>query len=255
MGEALRNVRSHAGTGDARVLAQVGPGRLEVSVIDRGRGFRTAELAADSRRLGLRHSVSARMAAVGGSADIWSEPGQGTRITLRWELPQPVAAETACADRLEEQFAAAARRAFALAVVVGWLAALIPVIVHRDQARSMPAGVAIWLTTAVVIGLTARVVARRPLVRRESAAVLLVAVASAVAGAVNTVEPPGELVVSWGTTMINPLLVALAVLSRPPRERYAAAGFATVAMVGIVIGLGLGCRYDPLVLARLAAAV
>ncbi len=253
MGEALRNVRAHAGTDDARVLAQVGPGRLEVSIVDRGRGFRLAELAADSRRLGLRHSVFARMAAVGGSADLWSDPGQGTRITLRWELPQPVAAETTCADRLEEQFAAAARRAFALAVVVGWLAALIPVVVHRDETRSMPAGVAIWLATAVVIGLTARIVARRPLGRRESAAVLLTAVASAVAGAVNTAEPPGELVVSWCTTMINPLLVALAVLSRPQRERYAAAGFATVAMVGIVVGLG--CRDDPLVLARLAAAV
>ncbi len=105
----------------------------------------------------------------------------------------------------------------------------------------------------MVIGLTARVVAHRPLSRRESVGVLVAAVASAVAGAVNTVELPDELVVSWGTTMINSLLVALAALSRPQRERYAAAGFATVAMVGIVAGLG--CARDPLVLARLAAAV
>ncbi len=251
-GEALRNVRSHAGTGHARVEVGLSPGSLRVCIIDEGRGFRLAD-AAGEQRLGLRNSIVARMRAAGGRAEISSEPGRGTQVTLSWAVPLTEPAGAPAAGPLEVQLTTAARRAFAVAVVVGWLAALVPVVLHRDQAHSFVAGLAIWLVTAVVIAVTARIVARRALRRGEAVGVLLVAVASAVAGAVNTVEVPGHLVVSWGTTMVNPLLVALAVLTRRTRERYAAAALAAVAMTAIV--LGLGGWGDELVMARLGAAI
>ncbi|MCK9894598.1 ATP-binding protein [Frankia sp. AgB32] len=252
-GEALRNVRSHAGVAHARVEVALNPGDLCVRVVDEGRGFQPELDAAGGQRLGLRNSIVARMWAAGGRAEIWSRPGRGTQVTLSWEAPPAEPAEALAAAPLAEQLTIAARRAFAVAVVVGWLAALVPVILHRDQTRSFAAGLAVWLVTAVVIAVTARVVARRALRRGEALGVLLVAIASAVAGAVNTVELPGHLVVSWGTTMVNPLLVALAVLTRRARERYAAAALAAVAMAAIV--LGLGGWGNELVMARLGAAI
>ncbi|CAO5153558.1 Signal transduction histidine kinase [Frankia sp. AiPs1] len=256
-GEALRNVRRHAGTDDARVVTNIGPGRLRVSVIDRGRGFRPDDVAADGARLGLRNSVSARMRAVGGEASIVSRPGWGTEIVLSWEAPAPTRADApaaaAAVDRIEEELGVTARRGFAVAVVVGWLAAFVPVILHRDQARSFPASLGIWLVTFVAIVVTARISARRSLRPAQAFGAVLFAVASAVAGALNTREPGGEVVVCWATTMVNPLWVAFAMLTRRRCERYAAASVAAVAMTVIV--LSLGGRDDQLALARLGGAV
>jgi signal transduction histidine kinase len=88
--EALSNVAAHAGTGEAWV--EVGPAvpdgnaeaaaRLRVVVRDRGTGFDLARV--DQTRLGLRRSVAERMADCGGSASIWSVPGQGTAVYLSW---------------------------------------------------------------------------------------------------------------------------------------------------------------------------
>ncbi|MCK9877606.1 DUF2339 domain-containing protein [Frankia sp. Ag45/Mut15] len=309
-GEALRNVRFHAGTDEARVVTLLEPGRLRVSIIDRGRGFQPDEVAANSVRLGLRSSVSARMRAVSGDARITSAPGQGTEITLAWDGPPRVpvhmsgwaepastaalpadgvllldgallpggaplqvdgpssggapssegagaapAAESAAAavDRIEEELSTTARRGFAVAVVVGWLASLIPVIIHRDQARSVPLSMVIWLATFLAIGATAWISKRRPLRPAEARGAVLLAIGSAVGGAFNTVERPDEVIVCWATTMVNPLWLAFAVLSRRRRERYAAAGLAALAMTMLV--LALGGRHDHLVLARLAGAV
>jgi hypothetical protein len=90
--EALRNVERHAGTGVARVeLRPVeGAGRgdgsagggVEVDVVDEGRGFDPA--AVGRERFGVRVSIEARMRHAGGSAQVVSAPGQGTRVRLRW---------------------------------------------------------------------------------------------------------------------------------------------------------------------------
>ncbi|MFF2198779.1 sensor histidine kinase [Streptomyces sp. NPDC058157] len=83
VGEALNNVRGHAGTGRAYLTA-VGEGRgVAVTVVDRGAGF-DPRAAARGAGTGLRRSVHARMAAIGGSAEVESAPGEGTRIALRW---------------------------------------------------------------------------------------------------------------------------------------------------------------------------
>jgi signal transduction histidine kinase len=88
--EALSNVAAHAGTREAWVTVRLAalegaaeaPCGLRVIVRDRGVGFDPAR--ADRTRLGLRRSIAERTADCGGQASIWSEPGQGTVVSLSW---------------------------------------------------------------------------------------------------------------------------------------------------------------------------
>jgi signal transduction histidine kinase len=82
VGEALRNVERHAGTGQAEVIVTGGAGWAVVKVADRGRGFDPA--ATPPSRRGIRESISGRMLAVGGQALIASRPGEGTTVTVSW---------------------------------------------------------------------------------------------------------------------------------------------------------------------------
>ena len=82
VGEALRNVERHAGTGEAEVTATGGTGWAVVKVTDRGRGFDPA--ATPPARRGIRESITGRMLAAGGRAAIASRPGAGTTVTLSW---------------------------------------------------------------------------------------------------------------------------------------------------------------------------
>ena len=82
VGEALRNVERHAGTGQAEVTVSGGAGWAVVEITDRGRGFDPATTP-PSRR-GIRESITGRMLAVGGRAAIASRPGAGTTVTVSW---------------------------------------------------------------------------------------------------------------------------------------------------------------------------
>jgi signal transduction histidine kinase len=82
VGEALRNVERHAGTGQAEVTVSGGAGWAVVKITDRGRGFDPA--ATPPSRRGIRESITGRMLAVGGRAAIASRPGAGTTITVSW---------------------------------------------------------------------------------------------------------------------------------------------------------------------------
>jgi len=94
--EALSNVAAHAGTGEAWIeVSFPAPGRLQVTVRDRGAGFDPADV--DRTRLGLRRSIAERMADCGGQASIWSAPGQGTVACLSWlASAEPGPAALAC---------------------------------------------------------------------------------------------------------------------------------------------------------------
>jgi signal transduction histidine kinase len=90
VGEALENVRRHAGTGAATVrLDAVGTG-VRVTVADAGAGF--APAAVPQSRHGLVLSVRERLARAGGRAQVHSVPGAGHRgrtgvaawMTSRW---------------------------------------------------------------------------------------------------------------------------------------------------------------------------
>lgn len=77
--EAIVNAAKHAG-GAVSVYAECTDDQVEVFVRDRGKGFDVDAVPDD--RLGLRESVHARMARVGGSARVRSEVGEGTEVAL-----------------------------------------------------------------------------------------------------------------------------------------------------------------------------
>ena len=83
---ALDNVRRHCGErARAWVLVEDEPGLVTVTVRDDGPGIgegRLAEAAA-AGRLGVSHSICARLRDLGGSATISSLPGEGTEVELR----------------------------------------------------------------------------------------------------------------------------------------------------------------------------
>jgi signal transduction histidine kinase len=83
--EALANVLSHAGTGEAWVDIDAAPGPpdgVRVTVRDAGAGFDPAQV--EPSRLGLRRSIIERIADCGGQAVLRSAPGQGTVLCLCW---------------------------------------------------------------------------------------------------------------------------------------------------------------------------
>jgi signal transduction histidine kinase len=82
VGEALRNVERHAGTGQAEVIVSGGAGWAVIKIADQGRGFDPAAIP-PSRR-GIRESITGRMLEVGGRAAIASHPGAGTTVTVSW---------------------------------------------------------------------------------------------------------------------------------------------------------------------------
>jgi signal transduction histidine kinase len=99
--EALSNVAAHAGTADAWVeVSRVGPdggtadgstaaggAGAQVTVRDAGAGFDPARV--DRARLGLRRSITERVADCGGHASVWSAPGHGTVVRLSWPARPP----------------------------------------------------------------------------------------------------------------------------------------------------------------------
>ena len=82
VGEALRNVERHAGTGQADVAVTGGDGWAVVRVSDCGRGFDAGAIPASRR--GIRESITGRMLAAGGRAEVASRPGEGTTVTMSW---------------------------------------------------------------------------------------------------------------------------------------------------------------------------
>jgi signal transduction histidine kinase len=77
--ESVANAAKHSSTHDVSVRIQASRGAMEVSVEDRGRGFRPAETGLQAGHLGLE-MMRRRVAEVHGSLDIRSEPGHGTRV-------------------------------------------------------------------------------------------------------------------------------------------------------------------------------
>jgi signal transduction histidine kinase len=97
--EVLSNVVRHARA--SRVLVQVGVegGELRIEIEDDGRGFDPAAVAQRDARphwglMGIRE----RAEILGGTAEIDSEPGQGTRVAVRIPLPPEPARAAPAAD-------------------------------------------------------------------------------------------------------------------------------------------------------------
>jgi signal transduction histidine kinase len=85
--EALTNAAKFAGdAGPVAVYAEMGDGRAQVFVRDRGGGFDPDQMPDDRR--GVRESVIGRMERHGGRAAIRSSPGGGTEVELTLEAQQ-----------------------------------------------------------------------------------------------------------------------------------------------------------------------
>jgi signal transduction histidine kinase len=87
--EALSNVYRHAGVNRVRVILSSGTGRVRMEVQDTGRGFTPPPLVGPEatereEHIGLR-GMRERVALVGGTLRIQSNPGSGTRIAV--EVP------------------------------------------------------------------------------------------------------------------------------------------------------------------------
>lgn len=83
--EAVRNVVKHCARAEATIRVRTGADRCTVDISDDGPGF---DVNADSRnRWGWVNSIAARMASVGGTAQVRSEP-RGTTVSLVWPAPE-----------------------------------------------------------------------------------------------------------------------------------------------------------------------
>lgn len=78
--EALTNAAKFGGAAQIDLYAEMGRGRVDVFVRDRGIGFDPAAIPADRR--GVRESIVGRMERHGGRCAIHSAPGEGTEIEL-----------------------------------------------------------------------------------------------------------------------------------------------------------------------------
>ncbi|HEX3648010.1 MAG TPA: ATP-binding protein, partial [Pseudonocardiaceae bacterium] len=77
--EAMRNTMKHAGTDEVVLRVEQRDGGIAVIARDHGTGFSDADRPAG---FGISNSITARLADVGGSSMVESEPGKGTRVTL-----------------------------------------------------------------------------------------------------------------------------------------------------------------------------
>jgi PAS domain S-box-containing protein len=90
--EALANARKHAETDQVQVLlrnepaTQSGPSRLTLEVRDWGKGFEAQAKRKEYNHLGL-HSMAEHVNLLHGSFEIWSVPGEGTRIRAVFPVP------------------------------------------------------------------------------------------------------------------------------------------------------------------------
>lgn len=80
--ELLFNVVKHAGVNEAHVTVKTGPEHVVVTVRDHGRGFDVSRRDAAGDGLGLI-SMRERLEAIGGTVEIESATGKGSRFTIR----------------------------------------------------------------------------------------------------------------------------------------------------------------------------
>lgn len=79
--EALNNISKHADARRVTVELWVEATRVELRIRDDGKGFNPTQTAADHFGLSI---MCERIAAIGGSLSIKSQPGQGTEVLARW---------------------------------------------------------------------------------------------------------------------------------------------------------------------------
>jgi nitrate/nitrite-specific signal transduction histidine kinase len=81
--EALTNVRKHAGASQVLIHCQKEGSLVAISIQDDGRGFSLERSAGERRQSYGLQIMKERAESVGGSLELYSQPGKGTRVTIR----------------------------------------------------------------------------------------------------------------------------------------------------------------------------
>ena len=81
--EALNNITRHAAAGEVRININATPREITIAIEDNGRGF---ECAPDNASADGLRNMRQRMEEIGGTFQIDSKPGAGTRVHLRCSL-------------------------------------------------------------------------------------------------------------------------------------------------------------------------
>ncbi|HSB91083.1 MAG TPA: ATP-binding protein, partial [Anaerolineales bacterium] len=85
--EALTNVRRHARASRAEVRVAQEGGSLQIDIEDNGRGFTPRAAPGGAPHYGLE-MMRERAAEIGADVSIDSSSGEGTRVHIRWNLPE-----------------------------------------------------------------------------------------------------------------------------------------------------------------------
>ena len=80
--QAIENSRKHSGASKTFLDMQASNRDVKIVVKDRGKGFRISRVG--KNRLGVKLSIIGRVRAVGGEAEVRSNPGEGTEVVLKW---------------------------------------------------------------------------------------------------------------------------------------------------------------------------
>jgi signal transduction histidine kinase len=83
--EAINNIARHSAAESALIEIDTPPGELRIEIEDDGAGFDVASVntpSASGRGLGLL-GLRERMELLGGTVEVDSSPGDGTRVTFR----------------------------------------------------------------------------------------------------------------------------------------------------------------------------
>ena len=79
--EALNNIAKHSGAGQVLIHLQHDNGTVALSIRDDGRGFDPGQVPPGHYGLNI---MQERAKAAGAALVIWSAPGQGTEVAVRW---------------------------------------------------------------------------------------------------------------------------------------------------------------------------
>jgi signal transduction histidine kinase len=81
--EALNNAARHSGASEVQLQMEYADGAFRIQVRDNGRGFRASEALARGRGL---ENMRSRLESLAGRWDLQTQPGQGTAITIEFNV-------------------------------------------------------------------------------------------------------------------------------------------------------------------------
>ncbi|MCC4909252.1 sensor histidine kinase [Microbacterium sp. cx-59] len=221
--QALGNSVRHAGPDAARTVALVvSDSEIHVEVGDDGVGFDVSAIPHD--RLGIRQSIVARMARVpGGSGEIFSTPGRGTRVRLVVQRP-------AVGGDLRADGQRALRAGLG---VIAVMFVIVQVFSAVAAVAAAPSSVFVQAVILAAVVWAAETLRRSPTLvpSRGRVAVVVATVVGAVA--VGLAFVPFTYGATWFATAAAFVLVAVALRRRP---RIALLGAAVVVTAIVVAG-------------------